>query len=53
MQVLANFGYGDSMASFGANVESMRQEAASKMEHDIEHMALPNQGRVSFYATIR
>ena len=47
MQVNANFNFGDSMARFCADVDDMKKAAAGRMETDIMHMALPNQGRVS------
>ena len=47
MQVVANFSFGDSMARFSADVDDMKKAAAGRMESDIMHMALPNQGRVS------
>lgn len=47
MQVVANFNFGDSMAGFSADVDDMKKAAAERMESDIMHVALPNQGRVS------
>ena len=47
MQVNANFMFGDSMARFCADVDDMKKAAAGRMEADIMHMELPNQGRVS------
>lgn len=47
MQVVANFGFGDSMARFSADVDDMKKAAAGRMESEIMRIALPNQGRVS------
>ena len=47
IQVVANFSFGDSMASFCADVAEMTSMAAARMEKDIQSMKLPNRGRVS------
>ena len=47
MQVVANFKFGENIASFRADVDDMTKATAGRLNMDIMHMALPNQGRVS------